>query len=454
MEEASKAAGHVKDEIDDATEELADMLPEECVALNAVVKPLASLLKDRTRGRQAAADTHKVRQVAGFGAMVAAAVLRRAAGDDASALADEIEGTIMQRRVFEPRSSVRRVLSLDAAGTNAMLSALLAQSSGSAQPKEANRQLDETNKRLDETNKRLEALLAKMAGGAQPSAEPSGGNDSGSNRSRHALESQKAHIQNELESQFLALEAMQADAEASEGDPLAKQLAVVECRRLQKQLEKTCANVQDVGQALGVVTRYFSILQNKLTEMNDKMDAIQTQVTQLYDAWRQVVGKPVLEELEELRIKRLLPHSQLRDSVHIPIEGLQAGDNGRFESSESNPTFDLLQKVEREFLHSEHKSVLLLSGLAGSGKTTFVSELELLIDTKYRDLVQESRKKPLILIKANLPTLSNPLSNLVHETLIMDYNLRDTQIQDLRELAREGKVEVIFLLDACALTPH
>ena len=212
--------------------------------------------------------------------------------------------------------------------------------------------------------------------------------------------------------------------------------------------------MQDVGQALGVVTRYFSILQNKLTEMNDKMDAIQTQVTQLYDAWRQVVGKPVLEELEELRIKRLLPHSQLRDSVHIPIEGLQAGDNGRFESSESNPTFDLLQKVEREFLHSEHKSVLLLSGLAGSGKTTFVSELELLIDTKYRDLVQESRKKPLILIKANLPTLSNPLSNLVHETLIMDYNLRDTQIQDLRELAREGKVEVIFLLDACALTPH
>ena len=68
--------------------------------------------------------------------------------------------------------------------------------------------------------------------------------------------------------------------------------------------------------------------------------------------------------------------------------------------------------------------------------------------------MQESRKKPLILIKANLPTLSNPLSNLVHETLIMDYNLRDTQIQDLRELAREGKVEVIFLLDACALTPH
>ena len=99
----------------------------------------------------------------------------------------------------------------------------------------------------------------------------------------------------------------------------------------------------------------------------------------------------------------------------------------------------------------QHYGVLLLSGLAGSGKTTFVSELELLIDTKYRDLVQEKRKKPLILIKANLPTLSNPLSNLVHETLAgPEYNLRDTQIQDLRELARKGKVEIIFLLDACA----
>ena len=120
--------------------------------------------------------------------------------------------------------------------------------------------------------------------GAQPSEEAAGGNEPGSDRSRQVLESQKAHIQNELDSQLLALEAMQANAEASDGDPLAKQLAVVECRRLQKQLQKTCANVQDVGQALGVVTRYFSILQNRLTEMNDKMDAIQTQVTQLYDA--------------------------------------------------------------------------------------------------------------------------------------------------------------------------
>ena len=114
-------------------------------------------------------------------------------------------------------------------------------------------------------------------------------------------------------------------------------------------------------------------------------------------------------------------------------------------------TFDLLDKVDREFLRSKDKSVLLLSGLAGSGKTTFVSELELLIDTKYRDVVQASRKTPLVLIKSNLPTLSNPLSNLVHETLAgPEYNLRDTQIQDLRELAREGKVEIIFLLDACA----
>ena len=43
-----------------------------------------------------------------------------------------------------------------------------------------------------------------------------------------------------------------------------------------------------------------------------------------------------------------------------------------------------------------------------------------------------------ILVKVNLPTLQNPLSDLVHESL-SQMGFRDAQIAELRDLAREGK---------------
>ena len=84
---------------------------------------------------------------------------------------------------------------------------------------------------------------------------------------------------------------------------------------------------------------------------------------------------------------------------------------------------------------------------AGSGKSTFTTELELHIETAHRDRYDASGPR-LILVKANLPALKNPLTDLFRETLARGYGLRDAQIDQLRDLAREGKVELLFLLDA------
>ena len=80
----------------------------------------------------------------------------------------------------------------------------------------------------------------------------------------------------------------------------------------------------------------------------------------------------------------------------------------------------------------------------GSGKSTFTTELERHIETTHRERCDG---KELVLIKVNLPTLMNPLSDLVRESLLRD-GFRDAQISELRDLVRKGKVELVLLLDA------
>ena len=87
---------------------------------------------------------------------------------------------------------------------------------------------------------------------------------------------------------------------------------------------------------------------------------------------------------------------QLRSKVYIPIEGVRAGQDGKFTVSADNPTFKLLRAVDEEFLRSATKSTLLLAGPAGSGKSTFITELELLIGF----LKNYARKKRLLNITA------------------------------------------------------
>ena len=78
----------------------------------------------------------------------------------------------------------------------------------------------------------------------------------------------------------------------------------------------------------------------------------------------------------------------------------------------------------------------------------FTAELELFIETTHRARCRQNGTPQLILIKVNLPALQNPLANLFREVLAREYGLREAQIDELRDLARRGEVELMFLLDA------
>ena len=120
---------------------------------------------------------------------------------------------------------------------------------------------------------------------------------------------------------------------------------------------------------------------------------------------------------------------QLRSKVYIPIEGVKAGPDGRFVVSDENKAFDLLQAVDEDFLRDDSKQTLLLGGPAGSGKSTFIRELELFIETDYAEW-RANAGVEVVLIRVNLPTLRNPLSDLFREAAVR-IGLREAQIHEL-----------------------
>ncbi|KAK3249059.1 hypothetical protein CYMTET_41503 [Cymbomonas tetramitiformis] len=264
---------------------------------------------------------------------------------------------------------------------------------------------------------------------------------------RHAAWAHAQHrVRQSVEAQLRELEEAQRAAER-EPDLLKKQLLLVQCRDMHAALAQSSRNVEDIGVALGVVVGFLTTVNAKLDAVNESLNELQSSVRELGADMRRMVGRPVLEELAEQRDKRLLQCQELRREVYIATDGVGPGDDGKFLVSESNKAEDLLEAVKTKLLKSEEVSLLLVSGPAGSGKSTFVSHLEMYLEMEYLEQTRGERGE-LVLVKVSLPTLKNPMADLFHEALARGYGLREAQIHELRNLARAGTVRLIFLLDA------
>eukprot|EP00854_Cymbomonas_tetramitiformis_P006487 gene6487-7777_t len=170
--------------------------------------------------------------------------------------------------------------------------------------------------------------------------------------------------------------------------------------------------------------------------------SIQTNLLRLLteDAMQDRASKAALEDSHRANEPtERLPWTQLHDKVHIPIEGLTEV-NGVFPTA-SNMGKDLLKLVKDEFLDKNAKDVLLISGPAGSGKSTFIQQLEHTLWKMYME-----QPTDVLLVSTSLATLRNPLTDLIAEALV-NKGLREDQINELRRATQVGEVRLILLLD-------
>ncbi|KAK3258970.1 hypothetical protein CYMTET_32009 [Cymbomonas tetramitiformis] len=251
-----------------------------------------------------------------------------------------------------------------------------------------------------------------------------------------------ADVEAEMEARMKKLAELRQKAER-EPDTLCRQELLVRCREEQAVLVQASRNVKEVGSWLGVLVEFLAGIDTKLDAIGVQLDELQAGVRMLGEDLRRLVGRPVLEVLREKRERRAKQWAQLRDRVHIPIEGMKADENGEFAlDKERSQAEDMLTLVTREFLQSKQKDVLLLSGPAGSGKSTFVRQLE-----HYLESVLAKEYVDVLLVMVSLPTLQNPVTDLFTEALRLK-GLREAQIHELRDLVQAGEVRLVLLLDA------
>eukprot|EP00854_Cymbomonas_tetramitiformis_P008479 gene8479-10073_t len=376
-----EAQKKLADWADHCTDDLGDVatsaLSDTCGALLA---PALGLLGEVVNGRRNRLTAHpwQVREVAMLGALRALDARRDDAAalqDDAAALQDDATaaaaGGSAQAKALATLRAVRKelqatVLVRQSLERTPSMQAL--QRHGGALAAELNVPL-----RAEELRKAMEGERERRA-----KREREAERERITAAERHEAWAQAQHL--------LELEELQK-AVAREPDLMRKQLLLVSCRDVHAALAQSSRNVEDIGTGIGVVLGFLTT--------------------------------PVLEALTEQRSKQLAQCQELRREVYIAVDGVGRRDDRKFLVSESNEPKDLLQAVKTELLERKEVSLLLLSGPAGSGKSTFVRHLEVYLETEYVEQTRSERSE-VVMVK----------------------------IHELRDLARAGEVRLIFLLDA------
>lgn len=258
--------------------------------------------------------------------------------------------------------------------------------------------------------------------------------------------------------------------------------------------------MSDVSKKLDLVFDFMTGMQNQLLAIDSKLSALQSDVSAMRDDLRRLTGKPFLEVYSEWSTKTIKSQtSKFQHGVYIEPSVCGSGEKDDFMVSSENPselissmmkTFfeDHLKKKKKDAKDSAavdqkttaqapdgasqgttataepkadasakdtpevFKEVLLLSGPAGSGKSTAVTKLVHYVLTDYtqKRLVDGIT---VILLPISLPSLKDPLGSLFEEGALQAYDgaLRRSQVDELRSLLQDSeknKLELILLLDA------
>ena len=246
-------------------------------------------------------------------------------------------------------------------------------------------------------------------------------------------------------------------------------------------------------------------MKSQLADMDLKLDALSSQVGAMHEDVKRLAGRPMLEVYDEWsdRTKKAagsqlpsegvwgrsgefilhLYHNKpptFQPLVYIEAEVVGPGPKANFEADPKINPSEAVTSAFAKFMESK-ANVLLLSGAAGSGKSTTYSKLQAWVLREYaakrkkevRSLVQHGvhlviirhRYQPLthyalfisqdinvVLLPVSLPQLRDPINGIFREGLELAYDraLRPTHADELREMVQdpESKTEIVFFLDA------
>jgi hypothetical protein len=272
---------------------------------------------------------------------------------------------------------------------------------------------------------------------------------------RDAFLAEEQGVADEISGRILALEAKRAAIENA-SDAVEKQELIAQCRMEQQTLTIMAKNVKNISHQLAIIVDFLADLNAHLTAIDGKLNMIQSQVSAVHEDLKRLVGRPVLEVLGEQADQRLYTaQHQLPSEVHIEPKvnrkgTPEQGKEEKFEPFGVNQGTGYRDPPEpistacMAFLTGD-KNVLLLSGQAGSGKSTAAERLELQIMGEF---AKSYKQLNIVLLRLKLPNLRDPLGSIFDEGC-KEIGLRQNQTDDLRTMIqdKDSKVRLVMIFD-------
>jgi len=269
----------------------------------------------------------------------------------------------------------------------------------------------------------------------------------------------QTHIYTQIKSRIVHLEATRQLA-CKEGNELKQQQMLLACRIERKALEEDCSNLSDVGKQLNVAITFLSNIEEQLGGMDTKLDNIQADIQKIQKQMSLMIGRPVIDVIEDWTREQL--EKRLRDNqgkVYVDLQVREPDARGDIKSKkdihsaslcnrDDKTDFPTISTEFKKFMNESTKNILLLSGVAGSGKSTTLRHLRRYILTEYS--AKRAREgKRVVLLPFYLSTLKDPLHSLFEEGAKVAYNISETQVQELKEniKMKDSEIELIFFLD-------
>ncbi|CAD8089150.1 unnamed protein product [Paramecium sonneborni] len=204
-----------------------------------------------------------------------------------------------------------------------------------------------------------------------------------------------------------------------------RDLQLKELDETTQQLDEYIGNISEMGQQLRLITDFVNHIRKGLLRVEGKIKETKEQLNS--------IGKSV-EQLLEIRKWIVLKEAAYKNvkSIYVPLQTLEKGKNEQSNLMNLDQ-FDEEGGEVNEFLQQE-KKVMLIHGIAGSGKSTAANKIEEYI-WKLHEANKKIANQVLIPIYISLPSLKNPVFQAVEETLRQedDYGFDDQQLKECKE---------------------
>ncbi|CAD8202024.1 unnamed protein product [Paramecium pentaurelia] len=218
-----------------------------------------------------------------------------------------------------------------------------------------------------------------------------------------------------------------------------RELQLKEMDETTQQLDEYIQNISEMGQQLRLVIDFVNHIRNGLLRVEGKINQIKEQLNNMGNDLKFLRGKSVIQLLEIRKWKVLKEAAEKNvKSIYVPLKTQEKGKN-EISNLMNLDQFDDKDGEVNQFLY-EGKIVLLIHGLAGSGKSTTAKKIE---DNK------KIGNYVLIPVYISLPSLKNPVFQAVEESLQQDdYGFDDLQLKECKEMLQKKEFRFIFIMDS------